>query len=280
MATETTPTSAKAWAADVSTFAASKAVPEALVLTTSTVAGNIEGDEPVVRVAWVDDDEAQFTAEGAVIPEADPALNETVVATGKVTQLVRLSREQYEQPGTATELAASVRRAVTKKANEAYLTQAAPTAPAITPPGGLLSTSGLVAGGAVGDNLDELVDLLAELESNGATPSGILIDPLGWAALRKIKTGTDSAAALLGAGTTDAARVLLDLPVTVSGAMPASTGLVIDRGAIVSAVGTVQVASSEHVYFAADSVALRCTWRFGAAVVKPTRLGTFTVNGQ
>lgn len=277
MATETTTTSAKAWAPDVSVFAASEVVPEALVLQTSTVAGSIEGDEPVVRVAWVDDDEASFTAEGAVIPEADPALNETLISTGKVTQLVRLSREQYEQPGTASELSASVSRAVTKKANEAYLQQAIPTAPATTPPAGLLHYPGLTVGDAVDGNLDALVDLLAQLESNGATPTQILIDPLGWAALRKIKTQTGAASALLGAGVSDAQRVLLDLPVIVTGAMPANSGLVIDKSAVVSAVGQVQVASSEHVYFAADSIALRCTWRFGAAVVKPARLGTFTV---
>lgn len=277
MATETTVTSAKAWAPDVSTFAASDAVPDALILTMTTVAGAIEGDEPVVRVAYVDDDEAQFTSEGAVIPEADPALNEKIVSTGKVTQLVRLSSEQYAQPGTATEIAESVRRAVTKKANSAFLTQAIPTAPAVTPPAGILEYPGLTVGAEVDGNLDALVDLLAELESNGASPSAILLDPLGWAALRKIKTETGAASALLGAGTSDAARVLLDLPVTVTGSMPANSGVVIDKGAIVSAVGTVQVASSEHVYFAADSMALRCTWRFGAAVVKPDRIGTFTV---
>lgn len=277
MATETTTTSAKAWAPDASEFAASEAVPEALILSTSTVAGKIEGDAPMLRVAYVDDDAAQFSAEGDVIPEANPALNEVAVSTGKVTQLVRLSREQYEQPGTASELSVSVRRAVTKAANTAYLQQAAPVAPAVTPPAGLLSATGIVAGGAISTDLDPLVDLMADLEANGASTSHILVDPLGWAALRKIKTTTGAATALLGAGTTDATRMLLDVPVLVTGAMPANTGLVIDRSAIVSAVGTVQVASSDAPYFASDSIALRCTWRFGAAVVRPDRLGTFTV---
>ena len=51
----------------------------------------------------------------------------------------------------------------------------------------------------------------------------------------------------------------------------------VDRTAVVSAVGDVEVAQSEHVYFGSDSVALRCTWRFGQNVVRPGRVGTFTV---
>ncbi len=52
---------------------------------------------------------------------------------------------------------------------------------------------------------------------------------------------------------------------------------IVDRTAIVSAVGPVEVSQSEHVYFASDSIALRCTWRFGANAVHPNRLGKFTV---
>lgn len=122
-----------------------------------------------------------------------------------------------------------------------------------------------------------LVDLFAELEGNGATPTHIIVDPVAWASLRKFKAATGSAQSLLGAGTSDAARLLLDLPVLVTPAMTAGTGLVIDKSAIVSAVGEVMVAQSEHAYFDSDSIALRCTWRFGANVVRPDRIGKFTV---
>ena len=37
------------------------------------------------------------------------------------------------------------------------------------------------------------------------------------------------------------------------------------------------VATSDQVYFNADSVGVRCTWRFGQNVVKPNRIGKFTV---
>ncbi|WP_280182782.1 phage major capsid protein [Nocardia cyriacigeorgica] len=277
MATETTNTSAKAWAPDITTFAPTDAVPDALILETSTIAGAVEGDAPVVRVAYVDDDEAQFTAEGAEIPEADPGLSEALVHTAKVTQLVRLSREQYSQAGTELQLAESVRRAVTKKANAAYLAQVAPTAPAVAPVAGLVNVAGVVAGDPVSGSLDALIDLIAELQANDAMPTHLILDPVGWAELRKLKTATGSNQSLLGAGTSDAQALLLSLPTLVSNAMPANTGLVVDKTAVISAVGQVLVATSTDAYFASDSVGLRATWRFGHVVPRPNRLGKFTV---
>ncbi len=96
--TETTLTSAKAWSPDLTSVASDIAVPEALILATSTVSGTIEGDAPAVRVQFIDDATAGFVAEGAVISEADPNLSEALVYTGKVAQLIRLSREQWSQP--------------------------------------------------------------------------------------------------------------------------------------------------------------------------------------
>ncbi|BBZ60143.1 phage major capsid protein [Mycolicibacterium monacense] len=277
MATETTVTSATAWSPDVTAVAPDIAVPDALILATSTVAGTVEGDAPAVRVQYVDDASAGFVAEGAAIAEANPALSEVLVYTGKVAQLIRLSREQWSQPNASQLLSTSVARAVTRAANTAYIAQAAPTPPAVTPPAGLLNVTGIVDGGTVATTLDGLVDLLAELAENYSTPSHIVMSPSAWASLRKFKIGTGYAGSLLGTGATDAQRFLLDLPVLVDPAVPADTGLVIDRAAVVSAVGQVQVATSDQVYFNADSVGVRCTWRFGANVVRPNRIGKFTV---
>lgn len=277
MATETTLTSAKAWAPDLTAVPPADAVPDALILQTSTVSGEIEGDAPLVRVQYIDDATAAFTAEGTTITEADPGLSECVVATGKVAQIIRLSREQFAQPNASELLSTSVARAVTKAGNLAYISQVAPTSPAVTPPAGLINISGIVNGGAVADDLDGLVDLLATLATNGASPSHILLSPTAWASLRKLKIGADYNSTLLGTGATDAQKFLLDLPVIVTPAAPANSGLVVDSTAIVSAVGAVQVSISEHAYFAADSIAVRCIWRFGANVVKPNRVGKFTV---
>lgn len=278
MSAATTTISAIAWSPDVATFKPEDVIPDALILQTSTESGVVDGDAPAVRVAYVVDAAAGFVAEGATITESDPTLAECVVHTGKVSQLVKVSREQWRTAGSAAMLSASVARAVTKSANVAYLSQAAPTAPAVTPPAGLLNVSGIVAGSAVTGKLDNLVDLVAALQANGAEPSHIIIDPVGWATISKMKLGTSYNAPLLGAGTEDTIRRVLGIPVLVTPAMPASTGLVVDKTAILSVIGEVSVATSEHAYFNSDNIALRCTWRFGANIITPNRIGKFTVS--
>lgn len=279
MATKTTLTSDYAWRPDDTTFAAADVIPEALILRTSTVAGTIEGDKPVLHVAYVDDDDAEFVAEASEIDEANPSLSEVAVATGKISQLIKLSNEQWVQIGTPEQLAQSVARAIIKKADEAYLAQPAPTPPAVQPPAGLLNIPGTTDGDAISGSLDALVDLLAELESEGANPTHILLDPHGWAQLRKLRTGADYNSSLLGAGTTDATPMLLSLPVIVNRWVPTMSGLVIDRSAVVSAAGPIKIATSEHQFFSSDSVALRATWRIGWNLVRPNRIGTFTIAG-
>lgn len=278
MTTITTPSSAGAWRPDVYTFAPADAVPDAAILQATTVSGSVEGDAPSVRVAYVKDDTAQFTAEAAEIPEADPQLAEVIVHTAKITQLVRVSNEQWTQDQTAGQLSQSVARAVTRRADLALFNETAPVSPAVAPVAGLAHTAGLVDGGAVADNLDALVDLVAELQENLATPSLIAVSPKTWARLRKLKVGgVEVNESLLGAGTTDAVPMLLSLPVLVNIAVPTGVGFVVDQTAIVSAVGDVRIANSEHEYFSSDSVSLRATWRIGHAVVRPERIGKFTI---
>jgi HK97 family phage major capsid protein len=275
--TATTTNSAAAWRPDQFAFSPSDVIPEALILQCSTQSGVVEGDAPACRVAFVDDDEAQFTAEGADIDEGNPALSEVTIFTAKVTQLVRLSNEQFSQDGTAEQLAASVGRAVTRRADLAFVSETAPTPPALAPAAGLVNVTGIVEGDPVSGSLDALVDLIATLQSNLSTPTHILTDPLGWAELRKLKTGNDFNSSLLGAGTTDALPMLLSLPVIVSPAVPMNSGVVIDQSAVVSAVGPLVVATSTDRYFDSDSVALRATWRCGHAVVRPDRIGIFDI---
>ena len=69
--------------------------------------------------------------------------------------------------------------------------------------------------------------------------------------------------------------MLLGLPVLKSRFIPAFHGLVVDRTAVVSVVGPVSIATSEHAQFARDAIALRATWRIGWGVVRPDRLGKF-----
>jgi HK97 family phage major capsid protein len=276
--TAKTTNSAGAWRPDGYAFQPGDVLPDALYLTCTTKAGVIEGDEPVVRVAWIDDALATFVGEGIEIPESQPTLAEVLVASGKVSELVRLSREQFVQEGTAAQLSQSVARAVQRRADLAFVQQVAPTPPALGPSTGLAHIAGIVDGGEIVDNLDVLVDLVAQLQENASTPSQILLSPTAWAAFRKLKVGgVDTNSSLIGAGTDDAQPRLLGLPVTVSLAVPTLTGFVIDKTAVVSAYGEVQVNTSDHQYFTADSVAVRCTWRVGHNVVRPNRIGMFTI---
>ncbi len=271
MTARTTTTSAFAWRPDEQFFAANEVVDTALIMQTSTIAGAIEGDQPVVRCAYVDDAEADYAAEAATINESDPALAEVEVQTKKIAQLIKISNEQYRQEQTATQLSQSVSRALIKKADSDYVTS-------VSNPVGLANIAGTVEAGSVvvANGLDTLVDLIATLESNGAMPSHVVLDPLGWAAIRKIKTdSTDSNQSLLGAGTSDAQRMLLGLPVIVNRFVGPFSGVVLDRNAVVSAVGPVSVATSEHQYFNSDSVALRATWRIGWNIVRPNWVGSF-----
>ena len=279
MATITTTLSSSGWSPDVTEVAPGDAVPEALILQTSTVAGDVEGDAVAVHCVYVDDADAGFVPEGNAIPESTPNLAQCTVFTGKVAQLVRLSREQYSQINTSEQLSVSVSRAVTRAANTAYLAQPAPTSPAVTPPAGLIHIPGLVDCGTIAADLDALTDGLAALATNYSVPTHILTAPDAWAALQKLKTGDDYNTSLLGAGTTEAQRFLFNLPVLVDPAVPSGTGLVIDRTAIVSAAGPVTVAVSDQAAFSSDSVLIRCTWRFGQNVVRPNRIGLFYLDG-
>ena len=274
----TTTTSAKGWAPDIKQFPPAEILPDSLLFQTSTVLGTVEGDAPVVRVPWVDDDSAQFTAEGDEIPEDNPALNEVLVHTGKVTKLLRVSHEQWEQDGTAGALSQAVQAAIQEKANQAYLSQIAPVSPATTPPAGLLNVAGITEMVTpIETNLDSLTDLIALLETFKAHPSHIITSPLAWAALSKFKTKTDSAETLLGSGVNAGVLRLLGLPVIKSAYLTGMSGLVIDKSAIASAAGPIKIAQSEHACFTRDSLALRATFRFGQNLVHPTRIGKFTV---
>ena len=135
----------------------------------------------------------------------------------------------------------------------------------------------VVDGGEISTSLDGLVDLIAELETNLSTPSHIVLGPLGWSELRKLKSAEGWNTSLIGAGTNDAVPMLLSLPVVVNVAISGYDGLVLDRNSIVNAIGPVTIATSYGAYFAHDSVGLRATWRVGHKAVRPTRLGKFTV---
>ncbi len=260
---------------DVRGIAPKDIVSQALILQCSTIAGQVEGDAPSVLVPYVSfEDQPGFVPEGDPIPEAVPDDSQVQIFTGKVAILVPVSREQMGQPDAADLLSAAAREAVIRKANRAFLAQAAPTAPATTPPKGIL-TGVTPETDEIADNLDPLVDAIAKIEDDGSQASHILTSPSGWAELSKLKLGTDSNAALLGAGNAPAnapVRALLNLPVLVDKDVPADKVAVLDKRGILSVSGPVMLAQSSDYLFNYDGIALRITWRFGSKVAKPDRL--------
>jgi HK97 family phage major capsid protein len=268
----TTTTADAAWRPDTNYFAAPDVVPTALILQTSTVAGDVDGDQPAVRVAYVNDaDSAEYVAEGTPANEDDPELDEIEVRTKKIVRLVSLSAEQFRKEQTAEQIAESVARDIVAKADRSYINDSGG-------PTGLANVSDVIDGGMIGSDLDALVDLIADIETNGGTPSHIVLHPYAWAEVKKLKVATDSKQSLVGAGVSDAEPRLLSLPVVRSRFVAPDTGLVLDSSAIISAVGPVQVAVSEHALFSSDAVQLRATWRIGWGVVRPDRIGTFSVD--
>lgn len=279
MATIKTTDVSKSWAPDsVSSFKFEDIVGESLYVSLTTFGGNIIGDAPSLKVPYVSDaDDAGFVAEGAEVPETDVDLDEVLIQTRKIGQIITLSNEQAAQPDAATTVAASMKRNVVSQLNRALIEQPAPTAPAIAPSTGLIHTPGIVEGDAVDSDLDSLVETISELEANYAAPKFLVIDPLSKAHLYTMRKGTGSNEGLLSAATAEPTSPILGLQVIVSPFMPAHTGLIVDPAAIVSAYSEVQVATSTDAKFTSDSTVYRVTVRCGHVVVKPNRLAKIAI---
>jgi HK97 family phage major capsid protein len=268
--THTTPTSPVAWRPDTTAYVPADVVPDALLVQTSTVVGQIEGDAPSVRVPFVSDDgQAGFIAEGTEIPDAGQGFDEVVVTTDKIATVGKYSFETLAQPEAARLIVDSLSRLITSKANIAYLQNA-------SAPAGLLGLA--TAGGALGGNLDKVVDGIASIEADGGAASHVIASPSAWAAVSKLKQATGSNASLLPSGNDAGVRTLLGVPVLVSNAAPDGNLLILDRRSVIAASGPIRLARSEDAFFTSDVIAIRVTWRFGWQVMHPKRIVKLTVS--
>jgi hypothetical protein len=167
---------------------ANKVVDDALILQTSTIAGHVEGDQLTVRCAYVDDAAAET---GSLKLPKSPKVNRrwpnvsSTPASQSAGAPVQWAMVAGDDPRAA--LSQSVSRALVKKADAEYIS-------GTTPIKGLHNVIGTVGGYSIGTDLDDLIDLVARLQSDGAQPSHIIVDPLGWAAIRRIKTDTADSA--------------------------------------------------------------------------------------
>lgn len=270
--TSTTTTSPEAWRPNViGHFDPDDLLTEALIIRTSTRAGQVEGDTPQVLVPYVaQDPEAGFVAEGAAIDLEDVNAAQVAISTDKIAVVTRASRELLAQPGAAERIANSLRRSVTVKADAAYMANA-------SDPTGLLNVAGVTAAGTLEDDLFAAYDAVAAIEDDGGTPTHLLINPLDWGKLSKLPTGAGSNQSLLANVTDAATRSIAGVPVIVHSAVTEGTALMVDRNEIVSAYGDIQLARSDDAFFAYDAVAIRATWRIGWGVVRPGRIQKLTV---
>jgi HK97 family phage major capsid protein len=122
--------------------------------------------------------------------------------------------------------------------------------------------------------IDPYIDAMAQMESDGASPTVIFINPLDWAALAKVKesTGSNKPVLVSQSGPTLAAtRSLNGLSVEVSSGVPQGTAYVVDgtrTTAVVRLDGTVE--ADRSVGFRNDLTLVRVVGRFGFAFLYPS----------
>ncbi|MGW5524118.1 phage major capsid family protein [Gordonia sp. NPDC003950] len=263
----------------VSTFAAQEILGDSLYLTQTTKGGEILGDVPSLRIPVVNDaDAAEFVNEGTAITPEDVGLDEEVIQVRRISRLVKLSDESYGQGNAAGAVADSVKNDLVRRADLALIAQAAPVAPAIAPSVGIVNTPGILDDYEVGADLEPLVQAYADIVENNGAPTGLILSPGAFVHLYgSMKEATGSNKGLLSAATDSPESAILGLPRVVSNAVPAGTGLIIDRTAIVSAYSSVQLATSTDAYFAEVVTAVRALWYVGHKCVRPQKIAKFTI---
>jgi HK97 family phage major capsid protein len=259
-----------------------EAVPDALIVNPAiaTVAGIIEGDKPQIRVPYVKTDPSSgFTAEGSEITDGGGVLDEVLVTTGKIATIVTQSNESATFSTASQLIASGVSRSIATSANGAFLTN--PIATGSNPQLGsigLLNTTGMLTPDAVAlaGIIDLIADTRAQIETNGGTPTAILVSPLVEAALRKLKD-TTGGTYILGNPSQNNALSIFALPVIANKSITANTLLIDSAAEVVAAVGNIHVASSTDAAFTSDSIVRRATWRIGHNVIHPDRLAKLTI---
>lgn len=262
-------------------FAYTEAVPEALISNplVATVAGQIEGDAPTVRVPYIKTDPTTgYVKEGEEITDGGGALDEVLINTGKIATIVKQSNESASFDTVSQLIAAGVSRSIVTGADSALLNNPkAEQTDNQNGPVGLLNTSGMVEQQAAEatDVLDAIADAKAAIGGNGGTPTAIIVNHKTEAVLRKLKDA--NAHALLIDPTKADALTLHGLPVIVNKAMPDLKLFMVSAAEIVAAVGPVSLAASTDALFSSDSTVRRATWRIGAKAIHPDRLAVITI---
>src|SRR5262245_23152877 len=118
-----TPDAPQSMRPDVHYFPAEDLLDDALIVTATTKAGVVAGDQPVVRVPFVDIEGVDFFPEGAEIDTVPIDSREAVIATGALAVITLVSVDQHAQPGVTNLLSNELRRSMVEKADHALLSQ-------------------------------------------------------------------------------------------------------------------------------------------------------------
>lgn len=238
----------------------------------------------MVRVPFVQTDpDAQIVAEGEAIAEENPSLDELAFHTAKLAFITRVSNEamaNIDAGNTGDILTESLRRAITRKADSLFLTNV----PADEPDSAQLSVAGLatntsvIDGGTINDEdaLTPLIDTLATLGDNGATPTAIIASNTAWAHLLKLQyaDGRPMVSADVQATTLPQ---LLGLPVIRNASAPADKIFIVDSSNLFAAFSDITVTRDASYYFGYDSTAIRVTARIGFGLPKAGLAARLTV---
>lgn len=270
-----TTSSNEVWGTQRTIIAATSFIPDALILRATTlISSEILGDASVINVPWVDDATAVIVPEGQDIPDAEATTKQATIRTCKVANLVSVSNELVNQATGSSVMDSfekALGRAIVRKADEVFLSQAKPDEGDVWPPEGILSQITALTTPKITNNLDALVEGIGMAEAAGATPELLLVHPTTWATLRKLKDTETSNRSLIGSVTEDADKRLLGLNVVVNKSMPVGKVAIIDPSSIAAVCSPIDYSISDHAKFAQDARLARYTFRFGSAVMNADR---------
>ena len=162
-------------------FVYTEAVPDALIANplVATVAGEIEGDAPRVRVPYIKTDPtAGFVKEGADITDGGGELDEVLISTGKIATVVKQSNESASFETASQLIASGVSRSIVTSADNAFLNNAkSEDTDAQDGPVGILNTEGIPATQTTGEGIvDAVADAKAAIGGNGGIPTAIVVN--------------------------------------------------------------------------------------------------------
>ena len=158
---------------------------------------------------------ADWVAEGALKPESDKTFAPVQVPIQKIAHFIKVTTEALEDtPQIRGFIDNNLRGGLLRKV-EAALLNASGTPPAIR---GLLNFA-LPAGTAGADIFSSLLKGITQVETAGYTPTGVLMNPADWAALRTTVGGTPNNY-LWGAPTEGGIRQVEGVRIVVTPAQP------------------------------------------------------------